>query len=205
MNARIFMDYCHAIDVPSLLSRATLSDDDTGTALRLHLLCERMVEAWICSCCDCVELFGSDKNKVRIDCDAKIAMAGNLGIPSELVKTLKTFNSLRNDLAHNPSIEEIPNSRIQSMKDSLNSYLVKFPDEEPLEKTRVGFIGDDEKTISEHSFNSNETPNRLKLCLIFAKIMKLLFKQVAANHKGNWDNQFSQFEYNVTMNATKPA
>ncbi|HGG9147531.1 TPA: hypothetical protein ACJJYF_001024 [Enterobacter cloacae] len=201
MNARIFMDYCHAIDVPSLLSRATMSDDDTGTALRLHLLCERMVEAWICSCCDSTELFGSDRNKVRIECDAKIAMAGNLGIPPELVKTLKTFNSLRNDLAHNPSIQEIPNSRIQSMKDSLSGYLAKLEDEEPLEKTRIGFLDADGKTIKEDSFDSTETPNRLKLCLIFIKIMKCLFKLVAANHKGNWDNQFSQFEYNVTMNT----
>ncbi|MEG5498271.1 hypothetical protein [Enterobacter bugandensis] len=201
MNARIFMDYCHAIDVPTLLSRATLSDDDTGTALRLHLLCERMVEAWICACCDCANLFGSDKNKVRIECDAKIAMAGNLGVPSELVKTLKTFNSLRNDLAHNPSIQEIPNSRIQSMKDSLNGYLALFGDEITLEKTLVRIEGADGETIEQNAFNSTGTPNRLKLCLIFVKIMKCLLKLVAANHKGNWDNQFGQFEYNITLNT----
>lgn len=41
MNARIFMDYCHEIDFPSLFARAVESDDDVGTTLRIHLLCER--------------------------------------------------------------------------------------------------------------------------------------------------------------------
>ena len=64
MNARIFMDYYHEIDFPSLFARAVESDDDVGTTLRIHLLCERMVEAWICACCDCQDLFGRDKNKL---------------------------------------------------------------------------------------------------------------------------------------------
>jgi hypothetical protein len=202
MNARIFMDYCHAVDIPLLLTKATLSDDDTGTALRLHLLCERMVEAWICACCDCADLFGSDKNKVRIDCDAKISMAGNLGIPSELVKTLKTFNSLRNDLAHNPSIQEISDSRIQSMKDTLNSYLNKYEDEIPLEETKICITHDNGTITNEAPFSDEEQKNRLKLCLIFVKLMKMLLRLVASNHKGGWDNQYSQFEYNVTTNIS---
>lgn len=56
MNTRIFMDYYHEIDFPSLFARAVESDDDVGTTLRIHLLCERMVEAWICACCDCQDL-----------------------------------------------------------------------------------------------------------------------------------------------------
>ena len=38
------MDYYHEIDFPSLFARAVESDDDVGTTLRIHLLCERMVE-----------------------------------------------------------------------------------------------------------------------------------------------------------------
>lgn len=81
MNTRIFMDYYHEIDFPSLFARAVESDDDVGTTLRIHLLCERMVEAWICACCDCQDLFGRDKNKLLIECNTKISMAGNTGIP----------------------------------------------------------------------------------------------------------------------------
>ncbi|HHA2284403.1 TPA: hypothetical protein ACOEAZ_000446 [Enterobacter asburiae] len=202
MNARIFLEHCYAIDVPSLLIKAALSDDDVATALRLHLLCERMVEAWICARCDCVNTFGNDKNKVRIECDAKIAMAGNLGIPSELVKTLKTFNSLRNDLAHNPSIQVIPNSRIQSMRDSINSYLVKLPNQNPLDITRIELSTAEETTPREYSFDSEQTPNRLKLCMIFDKLMNSLLRHIAINHKGKWDNKFAQFEYHITMNST---
>lgn len=201
MNARIFMDYCHTIDVSSLLLRATLSDDDIGTALRLHLFCERMVEAWICACSDCPELFGSDRHKVLIECNAKIAMAGNLGIPSELIKALKTFNSLRNDLAHNLSIQEIQDSRIQSLKDTLSEYFKSHPIEPSLEEAKVGIFDEQGKLTEEVSLNSDSSKNRLKLVMLFAKLMQALLQFVAANHKGQWDNQFTQFEYNVTMNA----
>ncbi|WP_333890039.1 hypothetical protein [Atlantibacter subterraneus] len=200
MNARIFMDYCSSIDIPDLLVKASLSDDDTGTALRLHLLCERMVEAWICACCDNAELFGGDKNKVLIECNAKIAIAGNLGIPSEIVKSLKTFNSLRNDLAHNPAIQEIQDSRIQSLKDTLQGYFKQHPIEPSLEKSKVGIFDAEGKLTEEVTLESDSSKNRLKLVLLFSKLMQELLRCVAASHKGRWGNQFSQFEYSVTIN-----
>lgn len=200
MNARIFMDYCSAIDISDLLAKASLSDDEIGTVLRLHLLCERMVEAWICACCDSVELFGDGKNKVRIECDAKIAMAGNLGIPPELVKALKTFNSLRNDIAHNLTAQEIQDAKIQSLKDTLQGYFRQHPIEPSLEESKVGIFDAEGKLTEEVTLESDSSKNRLKLVLLFSKLMHSLMHCVASNHKGRWDNQFSQFEYNVTHN-----
>lgn len=199
MNAKIFMDYCYAIDVPALVAKAAQSDDDTGTALRLHLLCERMVEAWICACSDCPELFGSERNRVLIECNAKIAMAGNLGIPSELIKALKTFNSLRNDLAHNPSLQEIPDSRIQSLKDTLNEYFKLHPVEPSLGSSKVGIFDESGKLTDEVSLDSDSSKNRLKLLLLFSKLMQAIVQFVAENHKGKWDNQFSQYDYRPTL------
>lgn len=199
MNARIFMDYYHEIDFPSLFARAVESDDDVGTTLRIHLLCERMVEAWICACCDCQDLFGRDKNKLLIECNTKISMAGNLGIPPELMKSLKTINSMRNDLAHNPSIQSIADSRIQSLKDTLTEYFT----EPSMEESKLGIFNAENQLTEEVSLDSDSSKNRLKLILLFSKLMQALMQLVAANHNGRWDNQFSQFVYHVTMNATK--
>ena len=203
MNSRIFMDYYHEIDFPSLFARAVESDDDVGTTLRIHLLCERMVEAWICACCDCQDLFGRDKNKLLIECNTKISMAGNLGIPPELMKSLKTINSMRNDLAHNPSIQSIADSRIQSLKDTLTEYFKQHPTEPSMEESKLGIFNAENQLTEEVSLDSDSSKNRLKLILLFSKLMQALMQLVAANHNGRWDNQFSQFVYHVTMNATK--
>lgn len=199
MNARIFMDYCQAIDVSALMLRAVQSDDDIGTTLRLHLLCERMVEAWICTCSDCPELFGTERQKVLIECSAKIAMAGNLGIPSELIKALKTFNSLRNELAHNPAMQKIADSRIQSLKDTLTDYCKQYPVGPNLEESKVGIFDEHGQLTEEVSLGSDSSKNRLKLVLLFSKLMHALIQFVAVNHKESWDNQFSQYNYDVVL------
>lgn len=199
MDARIFMDYCNSIDISNLFAKAATTDDDIGTTLRLHLLCERMVEAWICACCNCPDLFGTDKNKVLIECNTKIKMAENLGIPPELIKPIKTINSMRNDLAHNPTIQTISDPRIQSLRDTLAEYFKHHPVGPSLDDCKVGVFDSNGDLSEEVSLDSDSSKNRTKLVLLFSKLMQFLLKFVAENHKGNWDNQFSQFEYNVTM------
>lgn len=162
MNARIFMDYCNEIDIASLFSRAALSDDDLGTTLRLHLICERMVEAWICACYDCPELFGNDKNKVLIECNDKITMAGNLGIPPEMVKSLKTINSMRNDLAHNPSMQNILDSRIQSLKDTLTEYFERHPTTLNMKETKLDIFDAEGQLTEEVSLESDTSKKQAK-------------------------------------------
>lgn len=193
------MDYCNAINVPTLLMKATLRDDDMGTTLRLHLLCERMVEAWICACSNCSELFGSEQNKVLIECSAKIAMAGNLGIPPALVKALKIFNSLRNDFAHKPTIQNVSDSRIQSLRDTLLLHFNQHPQIPSLDESEVGIFDEDGKLTEKVTLKSDSSKNRLKLIILFNSLMQSLMQQVASNHQGRWDNDFSQFTYKVTI------
>lgn len=189
MNVRVFMDYYSVIDVSDLIIKATSIDDDVGTTLRIHLLCERLAEAWICAHCSCPDLFGNEKERVRMECDAKIAMAGNLGLPQQIIKTLKTINSLRNDIAHNTAKQEIPDSRIQSMAASLGDYLRSVGGD--INKLHVAITSPEgnEKVIT---LSSDSSQNRLKLCAIFAGLLREVAKIAASKHTGRWDNDFTQ-------------
>lgn len=200
MDARIFMDHCSGINISDLLIKATSIDDDIGTTLRVHLLCERLVESWICAHCSCLELFGTEKERVKIECDAKIALAANLGLPKQIAKTLKTINSLRNDIAHNSDKQEIPDARIQSMSASMGDYLLSVG--EDINKAFVTINDAQGNEVETVTLSSDNSKNRLKLCLIFGQVISATLMLIVSRHSGNWDNNFSQ--YNYAVNLKKP-
>lgn len=196
MNAEIFMNYYTEIDIPDLMERAMVSEDDIGSVLRIHLLCERMIEAWICAHCSCPTFFGAGDSKVRIECSDKIAMAYNLGMDRRLYSTFKTINSLRNALAHNPNQQSIPAPKIQSMAATLGEYMREHG--EDISQVRVATFAPDGAQTLEISLASDNSHNRMKLYLIFGSLMRHVAKVVASNHTGRWDNDFSQHNYNMT-------
>ena len=71
-----------------------------------------------------------------------------------------------------------------------------------MEESKLGIFNAENQITEEVSLDSDSSKNRLKLILLFSKLMQALVRLVAANHNGRWDNQFSQFVYRVTMNAT---
>lgn len=198
MDARVFMNYYTEIDVNDLILKAVNVDDDVGTTLRLHLLSERLIESWICACCNNDGLFGKDKSRVLVDCSAKIEMSINLGLPENLGKALKVLNSLRNDIAHNPTKNTIPDSRIQSIAE-ITDNLLRLSSETTLSKRYVTVndeCGDEVITVT---MDSDKSQNRLKLCLIFGVLMQEMMKFVASKHDKSWANDFSQHQYSPTM------
>ncbi|PKB91062.1 hypothetical protein A8A01_03065 [Ewingella americana] len=192
------MDHCSGVNISDLIIKATSIDDDIGTTLRIHLLCERLVEAWLCAHCDSMALFGTDKEKVKIECDSKIALAANLGLPKQITKTLKTINSLRNDIAHNSDNQGISDSRIQSMSASIGDYLLTSG--EDIKKVFITFMDPNGIEVETVTLSSEGSKNRLKLCLIFMVLMRELMKVVASKHSGKWDNDFTQYDYNIKLN-----
>lgn len=72
-----------------------------------------------------------------------------------------------------------------------------------MEESKLGIFNAENQLTEEISLDSDSSKNRLKLILLFSKLMQVLMQLVATNHNGRWDNQFSQFVYHVTMNATK--
>lgn len=201
MDARVFMDYYTAIDVNDLFLKAATIDDDVGTTLRLHLLSERLIESWICACCNNPGLFGEGKNRVLVECSAKIEMAINLGLPENLGKAFKVLNSLRNDIAHNPTKHSIPDSRIQSFAEKTDNHL-RLSSEETLSKRYVTVNDQHGDEVTTVTLDSDGSQNRLKLCLIFSVLMQEMVRFVASKHDKRWDNDFSQHQYAFTHNTT---
>lgn len=200
MDARVFMNYYTAIDVNDLFLKAETIDDDVGTTLRLHLLSERLIESWICACCSNSGLFGKDKNRVLVECSAKIEMAINLGLPENLGKALKVLNSLRNDIAHNPAKHSIPDSRIQSFAEKTENHL-RISSDATLAKRYVTVNDQHGNEVATITMDSDSSKNRLKLCLIFSTLMQEMMKFVASKHDKRWDNDFTQHQYSFTTNA----
>lgn len=198
MDARIFMEHYNGIDISNLLIKAATIDDDIGTTLRVHLLCERLIEAWICAHCGCPNLFGGEKDRVKIESDSKISLAGNLGLPKQIVKTLKTINSLRNDIAHNSDRQGIPDGRIQSMTATMSEYLTSVGKD--INEQGVLINDEDGNPIETVTLTADSSKNRLKLCLIFGLTMSEIIKIVASKHSGGWDNNFTEYDYNVQLN-----
>ncbi|KAA5961010.1 MULTISPECIES: hypothetical protein [Pantoea] len=201
MDARVFMEYYTAIDVNDLLLKAATIDDDVGTTLRLHLISERLIESWICACCNNAGLFGQDKNRVLVECSAKIEMAINLGLPEHLGKAFKVLNSLRNDIAHNPIKNSIPDSRIQSFAEKTDNH-IRLSSDVTLSKRYVTVNSPDGNEVATVTMASDSSQNRLKLCLIFSVLMQEMMKFVASKHDKQWDNDFSQHQYSFTTNTT---
>lgn len=198
MDARIFMEHYNGIDIGTLFIKATTVDDDIGTTLRVHLLCERLIEAWICAHCGCQNLFGGEKDRVKIESDSKIALAANLGLPKQIVKTLKTINSLRNDIAHNSDKQGIPDGRIQSMTATMSEYLTSVGKD--INEQGVLINDEDGNPIETVTLAADSSKNRLKLCLIFGLTMSEIIKIAASKHSGGWDNNFTVYDYNVQLN-----
>lgn len=198
MDARIFMNYYTSIDLNGLLLKAATIDDDTGTTLRIHLLCERLVEAWICACSGNAYVFGDDAKRLRMECSSKIEMAKNFGLPSDICEAIGVINSLRNDIAHNVSKQEIPDSRIQSIAAKTSNHIAKT-NEKPLDNCYITIFdenGNEQETVT---LKSESSKNRLKLYLIFGEILRHVMLVIAKKHSGKWDNDFSQHQYAITL------
>lgn len=191
MNAKIFMTVFSEMALPDYVLKATLTEDVIGTVLRIHLICEQAAEAWICGVAGSEAVFGSGKDRVIIECDKKLKIAKNLGLPDQLFKAFKTINSLRNDIAHNHDKEDIPNSKIQSIKDSLNNYKIGSSHEN-LDDIPFNLFDESGGNPKEYFLWSDDMPNKLKLCALTMHLISKLTITVAQSHKGRWDNDYTQ-------------
>lgn len=183
MNTQIFTNLVGELGLPGMTLQTAFTEDDIGAILRIHLMTEKLVESWICAACNQADFFGKGEDRIKIDYDEKIKIAKNLSFPSALYNALKTINKIRNDAAHLHNFSGIPNNKIDSLKDTLNGYRLneykgdKHSDEMPME-----LYNSDGSIKGTYSMNSSETPNRLKLFLLFMMFQTKLMLTVNRIH-----------------------
>ena len=190
MDAKIYMDVFTSIDVNDFVIKASQTDDSTGTVLRVHLLCEKMVEAWVCASTGFPQLFDDDGSQLLIECSSKLKLAKNTGLPDGLYKAFKVINTLRNDIAHNPSRQEIPDSKIASIRSNLDNHLGS-KGKELTGKHYIKTFNESGEYLGYATFDSEESSNKLKLSLALNIIVGEMAVEVSSRNK-KWDNDFRQ-------------
>lgn len=180
MNLAIFQDTLYSIDVNDFVLKAAQTDDLIGAVLRLHLVGEKIIEAWICAASGFSNFFLEDKNKqFIIECDIKLKIAKNMGLPKSLCTTLKTLNSLRNSIAHDPKLQDIEPKKIDSMMEGLRNHL-NDNGKRSLKDQRIKISNPSKTGYVEVGFDTNDISNKIKLSLILNILVGEIHKEVAA-------------------------
>jgi len=173
MNIFIFQKLFDNKSVHKALIASTECKDDIGVALRLHLITENFLEAFICASIGKENLFDPKPDTVRpfkLNYFKKLELAERLGLPMQSFRVLDKFNGLRNDLAHKITIEAINKNLIASLAD-----LVRNMDNDSdlhLDDECAEFFNANGTSKGFFSFKSKETPNRIKLIIIIRSFIR---------------------------------
>ncbi|WP_455810772.1 hypothetical protein [Pseudomonas graminis] len=173
MNIFIFQRLFDNRSVHKALIASTECTDDIGVALRLHLITENFLEAFICASIGKENLFDPKPNSGRpfkLNYFKKLELAEKFGLPIQSFRVLDKFNSLRNDLAHKITTETIDKNLIASLADlvrNLDNDIDLRLDDECAE-----FFNAQGTSNGVFPFKSEETPNRIKLIIIISSFIR---------------------------------
>ncbi|MDX7988643.1 hypothetical protein FE392_15105 [Xenorhabdus sp. 12] len=148
--------------------QAILTDDVIGSVLRIHLMCEQILESWICAACNQKDFFGDgDKRRIRINFETKLNIARNVGLPEPLYNSIQIINRIRNTIAHNHECKEIPSDKIIALVNFLDSYRLDIPAGKHSSEMDMQVFNEDGSVKGSYSFSDPETPNQIKLFACF--------------------------------------
>lgn len=176
-NMHIFMGIYGTQEFNSASIGVIYSEDDLTCVLKLHLLTERLLEAWICGCTE-VDIF-STEHDVRFtpSYSTKLALAARLGFPKPAFEALDKFNKLRNEFAHKLSTNDIEMRYLESMFTHIERMPLG-PDMQQIKDMKFGTYNSDESIKNEYIYTDKETPPRIKLILIYTSLTQRIFYHI---------------------------
>ncbi|WP_201513120.1 MULTISPECIES: hypothetical protein [Psychrobacter] len=93
------------------------SNDEIGAVLRIHFMLESLIELWCNKITKNEDFFNF---RPRPNFSLKLEIAKKLGLNAEMARFIKTFNTIRNDMAHQK--ENIISTKvIDSLRHALDS------------------------------------------------------------------------------------
>lgn len=173
MNVTMLKDFVEGADFADGLIAVSETEDNLGSVLRVHLLSEMFLEAFICSSIGNKELFDPkplDKVRFNLTYSNKLKLAFKLGLPAPVFNSMNTLNELRNGFAHNLGQSEIKDSYLESMVSHINK--IEGTGDFPLSEQGAQFFNKDGTVRAKYSLESNETPNRVKLLILYAALVR---------------------------------
>lgn len=171
MNTFIFRKLFDSDSVTNAMIASTESKDDLGVVLRLHLITETFLEAFICSAIKNESLFSTEGGRpFKLNYYKKLEFAAKLGLPQSSFKALDKLNTLRNNLAHQIQTDFINDSIIES----LSSFVRNIDGDAtlPLHEEMAEFFNEDGSQRARYSFKSTDTPNRVKLIILVSSLIR---------------------------------
>lgn len=95
----------------------TKSNDEIGVVLRIHFILESFIELWCNKITKNEDFF---EFRPRPNFSLKLEIAKKLGLNAEVVRFIKTFNKIRNGIAHKKR-NAISKNNIDSLRQALDS------------------------------------------------------------------------------------
>ncbi|WP_312630968.1 hypothetical protein [Pantoea piersonii] len=173
MNLFIFRKLFDNDSVRNAFIASTDSTDDLGVVLRLHLVTESFLEAFICAAIRKEDLFDTDPKEGRtfkLNYFKKLELAAKLGLPIATFKALDKLNQLRNNLAHKIQNDFIDNSVIESLSSHVKS--IGGEDKVPLAEEAAEFYNEDGSKRAKYHLKDPKTPNRVKLMILISSLIR---------------------------------
>ncbi|HEM6735048.1 TPA: hypothetical protein U2L42_001908 [Citrobacter amalonaticus] len=187
MNPAIFVKIFGKVDISKLFLAIDQNEDELGSVLRIHLMCERLLDAWIAAHLDNDNLFqnsASEKIKFNPSYAMKLGLAKKLGLHEGLCSCLQTINKIRNSFAHRYDCDPLSERDMHSMAGILKD--ISLPEKvKSVDDVDFTIIDNDGQETKRYSFNDEKTPNRIRLTIIFANILARILSIVGENLKKN--------------------
>ncbi|MDE1486771.1 hypothetical protein KKI90_10275 [Xenorhabdus bovienii] len=182
MNPQLFVNQIGELNLPELTLQAALIDDVIGSILRIHLVCEQLLESWICAACNQGDFFGDGNKRVRINFETKLNISRNVGLPAPLYNSIRIINKIRNEVAHDHYFKDIPNDKIRNLVNFLDGYRLDCPTDKHSDEMPMKIFNEDGSVKSSYSFNDPDTPNKIKLFTCFIMLQTKLFCFIGKIH-----------------------
>lgn len=157
--SRVGADFSDIFDLNIIIALIN-SNDEIGSVLRIHFMLENLIELW---CNKITENENFFDFRPRPSFSLKLEIAKKLRLNSEMARFIKTFNTVRNDIAHQK--ESIISTKVI---DSLRHALDSMPSygEELIPK-----IGDSDWSIQidqrRYTWNSPDMSNIDRLMFLY--------------------------------------
>ncbi|HDU2404246.1 TPA: hypothetical protein RE095_004795 [Klebsiella pneumoniae] len=103
-------------------------NDQLSGVLTIHMVCEKIIDLWIESATHNANFFNNVGN---INFSNKLQIAKNFSLPDTPYRFMKTLNTIRNKFAHQIDKISMTDEEVESLYDSLSSYLEKHPENDP--------------------------------------------------------------------------
>ncbi|HHA1471900.1 TPA: hypothetical protein ACOEAJ_003070 [Enterobacter kobei] len=181
MNPAIFIKIFGEVDISKLFLSIDQNEDELGSVLRVHLLCERLLDAWIAAHLDRENLFensAGEKIKFNPSYGMKLGLAKKLGMNAGLCSCLQTINKIRNSFAHRYDCAPLLDKDMHTMASILKE--IPLPGKvKCVDDVDFKIIDSCGQEIKSYGFNDEKTPNRIRLTIIFSNILARVVTVVA--------------------------